>query len=73
MSAELKTAVVPGTRFMVVTCGFHATAALIEGAAKALAMSASEVLTVFTSVSFMPFFSSARASRVWSWSGWFWA
>ena len=63
ISAEVKTAVVPGTPFMVVTCGFHATAALIDGAAKAAAMSASEVLTVFTSVIFMPLVSSARASR----------
>ena len=63
MSAEVNTALVPGTPFIVVTCGFHATAALIAGEAKALAMSASEVLTVLMSVSFMPFFSSARASR----------
>jgi len=45
------------------SCGFQVTTVFTSGVAKALTMSASEVLTVFTSDSFIPFISSARARR----------
>jgi hypothetical protein len=49
--------------FISESCGFQATTALTSGVAKAATISASEVLTVLTSVSFRPTESSARASR----------
>jgi hypothetical protein len=58
-----KTSVAPGIFFTSDSCGFQVTRALVSAAPKAATMSASEVLTVLTSLIFRPAFSRARASR----------
>ena len=53
----------PGAALICESCGFQAATAVTVGEAKALAISASDVLTVFTSDNCMPLSVNARASR----------
>ena len=63
ISAELKTRLAPGACFIVASCGFQATAAVTSSEVKAPAISASDVLTVLTSVILRLAPSSARANK----------
>ena len=60
---ELKTSLAPAIFLISDSCGFQGTTALVSGAEKAATMSASEVLTTLTSVSFRPALSRPRARR----------
>jgi hypothetical protein len=60
---ESKTSVASGWVFTSISCGFQVTTAVDSAALKAATISASEVLTVFTSFSLMPTEARPRASR----------